>query len=252
MLKTENLTFRYGKRLPFVLNNVNIQLNAGEVGIILGRNGSGKTTLFRILSGVKPPSGGNIYFDDKNILTMSARERAGIIALVPQDIHFGELCVFDSVLMGRAARFGIKAGAEDYKVVEEVLERMQIDSLSLRNVNQLSGGERQKVAIARALAQEPKLLILDEPTGSLDISNEQLIVSQARRLAREKNIAVLCSVHDLNLAVSFGDKFFFLKDGEIICQCDKAGVNEAVIKDTFGIDVKIFEAENKKIIVGAE
>ena len=252
MLKTENLTFRYRKNSPLVLKNVNIQLKPGEVGIVLGRNGSGKTTLFRTLAGINHPSGGSAWFNDKNLLTMSAKERAGIIAFVPQDIVFGELCVFDSVLMGRAARFGIRAGKEDYAVVEEVLECMQLDSLSLRNVNQLSGGERQKVAVARALAQEPKVLILDEPTGNLDIANEQLIVSQARRLARERNIAVLSSVHDLNLALSFGDKFFFLKDGEIICRCDKEGVNEAVIKDTFGIDVKIFEAENKKIVVGAE
>ena len=183
---------------------------------------------------------------------MSAKERAAVISYVPQDIQFGELCVFDSVLMGRASRFGIKAGEEDCKVVEGVLEDMHLEELSLRNVNQLSGGERQKVAIARALAQSPRLLILDEPTGNLDIANEQLLIKEAKRLAKEKNIAVLCSVHDLNLALSFGDKFFFLKDGEIICCCDKAGVNEAVIKDTFGIDVKIFEAENKKIVMGAE
>ena len=252
MLKTENLTFRYRKNSPLVLNNVNIQLQSGEVGIVLGRNGSGKTTLFRSLAGVLSPTGGSAFFNDKNLLTMSARERSGIVAFVPQDIQFGELCVFDSVLMGRAAHFGIRAGEEDYAVVEAVLKEMQLDSLSLRNVNRLSGGERQKVAIARALAQQPQVLILDEPTGSLDIANEQLIVSQVKKLAREKNIAVLSSVHDLNMAFSFGDKFFFLKDGEIICRCDKGGVNEAVIKDTFGIDVKIFEAENKKIVMGAE
>ena len=181
---------------------------------------------------------------------MPRRERARKIAYVPQDIRFGALTVFDSVLMGRISYFGMKAGPADYEAVEKILADMQLEHYALRDVEQLSGGERQKVAIARAMAQEPQLLVFDEPTGNLDIANEQLIIEEAKKLAREKNIAILSSIHDLNQALSFGDRFFFLKNGEIVCYGGEDAVTPAAIRNTFDIDVRIVEIENQKIILG--
>lgn len=250
MLSVENLTFRYSRQGAPVLNGVNLELNQGEIGILLGKNGSGKTTCFKNILGILSPSGGSIRFDGEDLLKMPRRERARRIAYVPQDIHFGALSVFDSILMGRVSYFGLKASQDDYLAAEKIMADMHLEAFAQRNVEELSGGERQKIAIARAMAQEPKLMVFDEPTGNLDIANEQLIIDEAKKLAKEKNIAILSSLHDLNQAMYFGDKFFFLKNGVVKYAGGKEIIREDVIKDIFDIDVRIVEIENQKVILG--
>lgn len=250
MLTVENLTFRYSRRAPPVLRGVNMALQDGEIGVLLGKNGSGKTTLFKTLLGICTPLAGAVLFDGQDLLKLSRRERAGMIAYVPQTIQFGALSVFDSVLMGRVSRFGLRAGKADYAVVEQALADMGLDGYAARNVALLSGGERQKVAIARALAQEPRLLVFDEPTGNLDIANEQLIISEAKRLAKSKHISILCSLHDLNQALSLGDRFFFMRDGVIRYAGQAEQFTEAVIRDVFDSHVRIIQHEHETIILG--
>lgn len=251
MLKIDNLGFRYSRRSAPVLNGVNLGLEPGEIGVLLGKNGSGKTTLFKSILGIQSsPFSGSILFEQEDLMKMSKKERARKIAYVPQDIQFGALTVFDSILMGRVAYFGLKAAGKDYEVVEKVLKDMQLEDYASRNVEELSGGERQKIAIARAMAQEPRLLIFDEPTGNLDIANEQLILREAKKLARTKKISILLSIHDLNQAFAFGDKFFFLKDGIVKYFGGKECISEEIVKDIFDIDVKIVEINNQKIVMG--
>ena len=249
MLSCENLTFRYTRDCP-VLSGASLELEQGQIGIVLGKNGSGKTTLFKNILGIHAPKSGKIRFCGENLLKMSRRERAKRIAYVPQDIQFGALTVFDSVLMGRVAHFGLRTGPEDYIAVEAILRDMGLEAFAGRNVEALSGGERQKIAIARAMAQEPQLMVFDEPTGNLDIANEQLIIQEAKKLAKSKNISILSSLHDLNQALYFGDKFFFMKDGIVKYSGGPEIVTEAIIKDVFDIDVKIEKINNQKVILG--
>ena len=250
MLSCENLIFRYSRGGNDVLRGLSLELEQGQIGIVLGKNGSGKTTLFKNILGIHNPKTGKIRLDGKDLQKMSRRERAQRIAYVPQDIRFGDLSVFDSVLLGRVSQFGFQPGKEDYIAVEKILTDMGLESFAQRSVEELSGGERQKIAIARAMAQEPLLMIFDEPTGNLDIANEQLIIQEAKKLAREKNISILSSLHDINQALSFGDKFFFLKEGVVKYAGEKEIVTEAVIRDVFDIDVKIVEIDGQKVVLG--
>ena len=249
MLKVENLSFRYGRKGPLVLNSASLALNEGEIGIMLGKNGAGKTTLIKTLLGIEAPLSGTVSFKGENLLSMSRKKRARHIAYVPQSISFGDLNVFDSILMGRLAYFGLRVGEEDYKITEKIINDMELNDFAYRNVEELSGGERQKIAIARAMAQEPELLIFDEPTGNLDIANQQLILDEAKKLVKSRNISILSSLHDLNQALYFGDRFFFMKDGEIKYSGGRDCFTEDVIYDIYGAKVKIIEAEKQKIII---
>lgn len=249
MLNVENVSFRYGKFSRPVLNGASLELKPGEIGILLGKNGSGKTTLFKNILGIHRPGSGRILFEGENLLKMSRKERARRIAYVPQDIHFGALTVFDSIMLGRISYFGLKSGDEDYKAVEKILMDMHLEGYAFRMVDELSGGERQKIAIARAMAQEPKLMVFDEPTGNLDIANERLIMEEARKLAKEKNIAILSSLHDLNQALAFGDKFFFLKNGVVQYAGSREIITPEVVKDTFDVDVRIREIDGQTVVL---
>ena len=249
MLEIRDLRFCYSRHSPMVLNGVNLTLSDGEIGILLGKNGSGKSTLFKTILGICKPESGVLRLDGRDLVQIGRRERAGLMAYVPQNIRFGALTVYDSVLMGRVSRFGFRAGKGDHEIVERILREMRLESLAARNVEELSGGEQQKTAIARALAQEPSLLIFDEPTGNLDLANEQLILSEARRAARERGISILISLHDLNQALEIGDRFFFMRDGMICRSGGPETVSEELIRKVYDADVRIIIADGKKVII---
>ena len=249
MLKVENLHFKYSANGKPVLNGAQLELEQGQIGILLGKNGSGKTTLFKNILGIEKPASGTISFEWENLQKLPRRERARRIAYVPQHIHFGDLTVFDSVLMGRVSYFGLKAGKEDYEAVEKILEDMHLTEFANRSAEALSGGEKQKIAIARAMAQEPRLMVFDEPTGNLDIANEQLIIQEAKKLAREKGISILSSLHDLNQALAFGDRFFFMKDGKVQYAGGPEVVTEEVIREVFDAQVQLRQIDGRTVIL---
>ena len=249
MLKVNDLHFRYSSHGNAVLDGASLELKQGQIGILLGKNAAGKTTLFKTILGIEKPSRGEITFDGENLLKMNRRDRARRIAYVPQHIHFGDLTVFDSVLMGRVSYFGMKAGREDYEAVESILTDMQLQDFANRSAEALSGGEKQKIAIARAMAQEPKLMVFDEPTGNLDMANEQLIIEEAKKLARQKNISILSSLHDLNQALNFGDRFFLMKDGIVKYAGGREIITPEVLKDIFDVSVQIREIDGQTVVL---
>ena len=248
MLRTEDLCFTYNKQGRLILNKINIELADGEIGIVLGKNGSGKTTLFTNILGINKPISGAVYFDEKDLSKMSHHEKAKVVAYVPQHIHFGDLSVFEAVLLGRVSHYNIHESANDYKIVENILSEMGLENLAGRNAEELSGGEKQKIAIARAMAQEPQLLIFDEPTGNLDLANEHLIIEEAKRLSKCKGISILSSLHNLNQAINVGDKFFFLKDGVMRYCGGKELFTSDIIKEIFDVDMRIANIDGQTII----
>ena len=150
MLKVEHVTFRYERRGAPVLRDASLSLETGQVGVLLGRNGCGKTTLLKTTLGLCTPEQGQILFDGQALGAMKRQQRAQVAAYVPQELQFGALRVYDAVLAGRVSRFGIQPGTADRTAAEAALADMDLTALAERNVQTLSGGERQKVAIAEA------------------------------------------------------------------------------------------------------
>lgn len=248
MLKVSNLSFAYNKN-NCVLKDISFELPKGKIGIILGKNGCGKTTLLKNILGVLSPLSGTIKFNDIDLVNIKRSKRAKIVSYVPQDFIFGDLTVFDTILTGRISYFNYFCRYEDEQIVKKIIQELKIEHLSNTNVNNLSGGEKQKVAIARALVSSPSLIIFDEPTGSLDIENEYLILNEAKKLAIEKNITILIAIHDINLALKYGDYFYMIKDKKIKYAGDDSIINEENIKDIFNINVSINKINNEKIMI---
>lgn len=248
MISCTHLSTRYGKNNPDVLQDLSFHLEKGKVGVLLGSNGAGKSTLLKCILGELRYQG-EILVDGQNLKTLKPKQRAAFIAYVPQNLSFAPSSVFDAVMVGRIPHFAFAPSKEDEEIVWSTLRDLGMEELALRNVLELSGGERQKVAIARAMVQQAKVLIFDEPTSNLDIAAEHAVVEMVESIAKEKGLTVLLSMHDLNLALEVGDTFAFLKDGRIIAQGNEDIVNEKTIAEAFGIIARRVSVDNKGFIV---
>ncbi len=216
LFQLTDLSFAY--RNSPVLKNIHLQLNRGKFYGVIGGNGSGKSTLLELLIGTLKPSTGTIKYQNKHLITYSRKDLATKLALVPQ--HFSmdfEYRVKDVVLMGRhphIPRFS-SPSSHDNKTVEDAMKTMDILRFQDRPVVALSGGELQRVVMARALAQETEVLILDEATSNLDIQHTIAIMRVMRKRVKENGLTVIAAIHDLNLAAAFCDDCLVLKDGHI-------------------------------------
>jgi iron complex transport system ATP-binding protein len=241
MLHIEDLSVSYGKRR--VLQHVSLNVESGEVLALIGPNGSGKSTLIRAVSGVLPIEGGSIRVDGKAVSALSTMERARYLAVVPQARNMPPaFSVYESILLGRTPYLGWlgRAGESDHERVRYALERTQMQSLSDRMVGELSGGEQQRVLLARALAQDAPVLLLDEPTTHLDLQHRESLVNLVRELAKGKNLAVLMVLHDLNLASLYADRISLLVDGQIQATGTPAEVlSEANLSRVYNVPVHI-------------
>ena len=202
----------------FVLNEISFGIEKGHFVGIIGPNGSGKTTLFRGISGELPTLKGTITLNGQLTQKMNLREKARNIAVVTQHIEVGNMTVEEYVIMGRIPyqrQFQFFETGEDIAIAEKYMKLTGIDNLRDKNMNSLSGGEQQLAGIARALTQEPELLLLDEPTSHLDITHQVQILNLIQRLSEELSLTVLMIIHDLNLAGEYCDTLLMMQKGTL-------------------------------------
>ena len=254
ILEVKEASFGYGRNI--VLENINFQMNAGEVICLIGPNGSGKTTLLDCIMGILPLRRGKVFLQGKSISDLKAKEIARIISYVPQ-IHKKTFpyTVEEIVLMGRASHIGMFAspGNEDIVIAHEAIETVGIKHLQHRPYTELSGGEGQLVMIARALAQQSRIMIMDEPTTYLDFQNSLTVLEVTRQLAKKRNLSIILATHYLNHA------FYFENNGlnTFTAMLDKKSFaiygrpNKVLTRDNinkiFNIDCKIIDYDSEEI-----
>lgn len=216
MLSVRSLNLAYDHKV--VLHDFNLELACGELVGLIGPNGSGKTSLIRALSGVLPATSGEIMIQGQALASLSEGERARHIAVVPQSAMLPPaFSVFECVALGRTPHLSWlgKLGAQDLEHVQAAMRATEIETLGQRRAGELSGGEQQRVLLARAIAQDCPILLLDEPTAHLDLHHQVALLELMRRLAREKQLAVLVAMHDLNLASLYADRLVLLVEGRL-------------------------------------
>ncbi|MET3037279.1 ABC transporter ATP-binding protein [Chryseobacterium sp. NRRL B-14859] len=246
MIEIENVTVKLnGKQ---ILKDISLKILPGQFVGIIGPNGSGKSTLLKSIYKIIKPSSGNVFIHKKNITEISFAEMAKKIAVVGQ-FNSTELdcSVTEFVIMGRYPHKGKyeRMDKDDYDIVRQALDFMDMTSYGTRKISELSGGERQRVVIARALAQQPQCLILDEPTNHLDIKYQLQLLNKLKGLP----ITVIMSIHDIAFAYNFFEYIIALKDGELV----KSGtpdevITAPIIKEMFDVDIKLSHCENEDVV----
>ncbi|MCF8095760.1 MAG: ABC transporter ATP-binding protein [Desulfobacteraceae bacterium] len=247
MLTVDNVSFRY-KSKP-VLDSVAFEVAAHQVVSILGPNGVGKTTLLRCMNAILRPETGSIRVRNENILNLDSMEIARKLGYVAQTAEAARTTVFDAVLLGRRPHMTWRASKHDLKLTNAAIERLALGDLSLRYVTELSGGELQKVSIARALVQEPSILLLDEPTSSLDLKNQIEILKTVRQVAATHEVAAIMTMHNLNMALRYSDLFIFLKGGRIYSAGSPETVTPEIIEAVYGVPVDIVRHRDAPMVV---
>lgn len=239
-LIVKDLEFCYASRT--ILDKISLELRPSEMLGIIGPNGSGKSTLIQCIDGLLKPKTGCILLDGNDIKNISRKEMAKSVGYTPQTTSrsFFPSTVLDTVLMGKRPHLGWRSSNKDVKNVIQVLRLMGIEDLAMRDINEMSGGQQQKVLIARALAQEPSILLLDEPTSNLDIKHQLEVIEIIREKVMERNISAIMAVHDLNLASKYTDRIIMMKDGKIF----DTGTPESVltpenIRSVYGVVAEV-------------
>ena len=251
MMQIQNLSFRY-KGSQEVLKDISFDVEPGKFLAILGNNGVGKSTLLKCFNHILKPDAGAVLLDGENLLAKSPREVAKRVAFVSQNVPNTQMTVHDVVMLGRRPYMKWGFTEEDHQIVHDAMHRLDVEDMRGRFLSQLSGGEKQKVMLARALAQQPKVLLLDEPTSALDIQNQYGVLKMVRDFCHKDNLIAIVVIHDLNLALRFCDCFLLMKDGGIYRQGDRSILDSTALKEVYGVDAKIIEAEGRHMVLVEE
>ncbi|NYT06163.1 MAG: ABC transporter ATP-binding protein [Methanomicrobiales archaeon] len=240
---------RFTYRSAEVLRDVEFSLHPREVLSILGPNGVGKTTLLKCMNAILRPGAGSVLVAGDDILTLSQMEIARRIGYVAQRTETGRLTAFDMILLGRRPHIGWNITDHDLKVVDAAIRRFGLEDLSLRYIDEMSGGELQKVCIARAIVQEPRVLLFDEPTSSLDLKNQLDILRTIRDVVGSHDVSAIMTLHDLNQALRYSDRFIFLRNGTIYAAGGPEVITPDVIGDVYGVPVTVEAWNGHRIII---
>jgi iron complex transport system ATP-binding protein len=234
-----------------VLHDLSFSITQGDFFIIIGPNGSGKTTLMRTMAGILKPHSGQMQIFGRQFSTFKRKEFARSVAFVPQGLPVDfPFTVAELALMGRApykSALGIET-QKDYDISQQAMKFTEVEHLADRKLDQLSGGEQQRVFLARAISQEPKILLLDEPTASLDLAHQVRIMDLMERLKTEKGVTVVMVSHDINLAAMYGDQLLLLKEGRIVCMGLPGEIlNFETLEETYGCALLVDESPLGKL-----
>lgn len=247
ILTVQGLTFKYPSRPVF--KDIDFNVSRGDCLAILGTNGVGKSTLLRCLDRILRPQSGVVYIGKNDFLKLKNKELARMIGYVSQEHERNRCTVFDAVLLGRRPYITWEAEQRDLMITSQVIKLLELEDYSLRYLDELSGGELQKVMIARALAQEPDLLLLDEPTSNLDLKNQIEVISIIKKVVKSQNIAAIVTMHDLNLAIRFADKFLMLKNGSIFAAGGVDVITTENVESVYSVPVTIECYHNVPVVV---
>lgn len=247
ILDVQDIRIGYNGRM--VLQGLDFAVDRGQVLTILGPNGVGKTTLLRCINAMLKPKTGAVLVEEANVFRMRAGDIAKRLGYVAQRNEAGRMTAFDAVLLGRKPHLGWKVREADLRKVDGALQQLGLKHLALRHIDEMSGGELQKVCIARALVQEPSVLLLDEPTSSLDLKNQLEILRTIRHVVHEHRLAAVMTMHDLNMAFRFSDAFVFIKAGKVFCCGQNEELTPAMIQEVYGVPVDILRHEGQAVVV---
>ena len=249
ILEANSVAFAFPHAKKPVFERLSFEAHAGTMTAILGNNGAGKSTLLNLLASITTPSAGEVRVGGRSLRGMSRRETAQHIAYVTQQQRIPHLSVYDEVLLGRKPHVSWSISEHDRAVVAAAIERMELEPFVNRYCDELSGGERQKVYIARAIAQETEALLLDEPTSALDPKNQMEVLQAVRDITTQTSLATVMVIHDVNLAVRFCDRFVLMRNGEIIARGGIDAVTNEALSRTYDMPMRIVDVDNTKLAI---